>query len=189
MRMQELTPSKRKTRCDTGLPRCGPCARTNSRCEFFDPTQRKIISRSYVVELQNRVRALEHELAIAETDELEDPEVMMRSAAAVRLQESEDTKFLGPSSGITMTRLVMQLAKECTGAETISEVVPDAKAREIKERFAQEESKPFSKVYPLTSNYAAEGLPPDRGLVDRLVQLFNLKGMGEKCCESKEYRN
>ncbi|KAI9713828.1 MAG: hypothetical protein M1820_000558 [Bogoriella megaspora] len=166
---------QRKTRCDTGLPKCGPCARTNSRCEFWDPAQRKNINRGYVVELQRRVRELEHELAVAETDELEDPECMVRSAACVRIQENDDARFLGPSSGIAMTRLVMQLAKECTGAERISQVVPDEAARHIKDRFAQEEGKPFSKVYPLMSNIAADGLPLDRGLVDRLVHLFNLR--------------
>lgn len=34
---------QRKTRCDPGLPRCGPCERTNSHCEYYDPTKgRKI---------------------------------------------------------------------------------------------------------------------------------------------------
>ncbi|KAI9685983.1 MAG: hypothetical protein M1822_003966 [Bathelium mastoideum] len=112
---------------------------------------------------------------MAKTDELEDPEIMMRSAAAVRFHEQDDTKFLGPSSGIAMTRLVMQLAKECTGARSISEIVSEVKARQIKAHFELEDTKPTSKIYPLTSNIAAEGLPSDRGLVDRLVQLFNLK--------------
>ncbi|KAL9065248.1 MAG: hypothetical protein Q9157_007537 [Trypethelium eluteriae] len=136
---------------------------------------RKTVSRSYVVDLQHRVKALENELAIVKTDELEDPEVIMRSAAAVRMQESEDAKFLGPSSGICMTRLVIQLAKECTGSDSIKDVITDAQAKDIKDRFVEEDGKPFSKVYPLTSNIAAEGLPSDRGLVDRLVHLFNLK--------------
>ena len=135
-----------------------------------------MISRSYVVELQHRVKALEYELAVAKTDELEDPEVMMRSAASVRIQNTEDSQFLGPSSGIALTRLVLKLAKECTGAEKISDVVSDAQAKQIKAAFTEEEAKPFSKVYPSTSNIAAEGLPPDQGLVDRLVQLFNLRG-------------
>ena len=134
------------------------------------------MSRSYVVELQHKVKTLEQELVAVKRDELDDPEFMMRSATVVRLQESEDAKFLGPASGIAMTRMVIQLAKECTGAETISEVISEGKARQIRDRFIEEEAKPFSKVYPLTSNIAAEGLPSDRGLVDRLVQLFNLRG-------------
>ncbi|KAG9719853.1 hypothetical protein KCU75_g22332, partial [Aureobasidium melanogenum] len=36
---------QRKTRCDPGLPRCGPCERTNSVCEYWDPAKAKNVNR------------------------------------------------------------------------------------------------------------------------------------------------
>jgi hypothetical protein len=72
----------------------------------------------------------------------------------------------------------MQLAKQFTDAKSISEIVPEARARYIKEQFAQEDTKPTSKVYPLVSNVAADELPT-RELTKRLVALFYLKGEPE----------
>ncbi|KAG9808763.1 hypothetical protein KCU77_g20866, partial [Aureobasidium melanogenum] len=99
---------QRKTRCDPGLPRCGPCERTNSVCEYWDPAKGKNVNRDYVIYLQQRVRQLELELEKVENDEgHDDPEVMVRSGASVKLQEHDETKYLGPASGTQITRLVM----------------------------------------------------------------------------------
>lgn len=167
---------QRKTRCDPGLPRCGPCERTNAVCEYWDPAKHRNINRDYVVWLQHRVRSLESELDKMENEDgQEDPEIMMRSAAAVNLPEADETKFLGPSSGTQITRLVMQMAKQFTDTKTIKDIIPDNKARQIKDLFNQESAKPTSKVYPLVSDVAAEDLP-NRGLTDLLVQLYSLKG-------------
>ncbi|KAF2473539.1 uncharacterized protein BDR25DRAFT_123768 [Lindgomyces ingoldianus] len=162
----------RKTRCDPGLPRCGPCERTNSHCEYYDPTKGTKIPRNYVVHLQHKVRDLEKQLSDLERDDVEpDPEDVMRGAAAVHIQETDESKFLGPSSGITITRLVMQLAKQFTDSKSISEIVPDSRAKYIKATFDEEDKKPTSKVYPLISDVAAEDLP-NRDLTNLLVQLF-----------------
>ena len=99
---------------------------------------------------------------------------MVRAAASVKLQETEETKFLGPSSGTQLTRIVMQLAKQFADVTTIKEIVPDAKARHVKELYIAEAVKPTSKVYPLISDVAAEDLPA-RSLTDLLLQLYNLK--------------
>lgn len=53
----------------------------------------------------------------------------------------------------------MELAKQNTESRTIKEVVPDAKAAQILDRFVQESAKPTSKVYPLISDVAAPTLP------------------------------
>ncbi|KAJ9669446.1 hypothetical protein H2201_000313 [Coniosporium apollinis] len=167
--------SKRKTRCDPGLPRCGPCERSNSHCEYYDPAKDTKIPRNYVIHLQQKVRNLEEQLARLENDELDpDPEDVMRDAAAVKVQDSNESKYLGPSSGIAITRLVMQLAKEFTDSKSISDIVPDASAQSIKARFAQEDTKPTSKVYPMVSDVAAEELP-NRELTGQLVKLFYMK--------------
>ncbi|KAK7538310.1 fungal-specific transcription factor domain-containing protein [Phyllosticta citribraziliensis] len=165
----------RKTRCDPGLPRCGPCERNNAHCEYFDPTKNAKIPRNYVVHLQHKVRDLERQLEELEKDDYDpDPDQVVRDAAAVRIHESDETKFLGPSSGIAITKLVMQLAKQFTDSRSISEIVPDSRARQVKEHFAQEDKKPTSKVYPLVSDVAAEELP-NRDLTNLLVQLFYFK--------------
>ncbi|TKX22298.1 fungal specific transcription factor domain-containing protein 45 [Elsinoe australis] len=166
---------QRKTRCDPGLPRCGPCERTNAVCEYWDPSKRCNIKRDYVVWLQHRANELEKEIDRLENEDVtEDPELMMRSGAAVKLQDVDETKFLGPSSGTQITRLVMQLAKQFTDSKTIKEIVPDARARQAQEMYAVEAAKPTSKVYPLISSVAAEDLP-NKDLLQLLYQLYCLK--------------
>ncbi|EUC32305.1 hypothetical protein COCVIDRAFT_32531 [Bipolaris victoriae FI3] len=165
----------RKTRCDPGLPRCGPCERTNSHCEYYDPAKGRKIPRNYVVHLQQKVRQLEKQLADLERDDAEpDPEDVMRGAATVRVQDSDESKFLGPSSGITITRLVMQLAKQFTESKSISEIVPHSRAKDIKDTFTQEDQRPTSKIYSMVSDVAAEELP-SRELTNLLVELFYCK--------------
>jgi hypothetical protein len=128
------------------------------------------------VHLQLKVRDLERQLAELERDDVEpDAEDVMREAAAVRVQDTDESKFLGPSSGITITRLVMQLAKQFTESKSISEIVPHARAKSIKATFAQEDERPTSKIYPLVSDVAAEELP-NRDLTNLLVELFYCKG-------------
>jgi len=167
---------QRKTRCDVGLPRCGPCDRAKAHCEYFDQTKGTKIPRNFVVYLQHKVRRLEQELAELEKEDLEpDPEDVVRPGAAVRIQEHDETKFLGPSSGIAITRLVMRLAKKVTDAKSITDIVSESRARCIKETFNEEGEKPTSKVYPLISNVASEELP-QRNLTNLLLELFCCKG-------------
>jgi hypothetical protein len=126
------------------------------------------------VYLQHKVRELEEELEKVENeDSAEDPEAMMR-AATVRVHEAKESKFLGPSSGIAITRLVMQLAKQFTDARSIKEIVPEHRAQLSKELYLQEQAKPTSKIYPLISDVAAVDLP-NRALTNLLVQLYKLK--------------
>ncbi|KAK3700952.1 hypothetical protein LTR37_015658 [Vermiconidia calcicola] len=165
---------QRKTRCDPGLPRCGPCERTSSTCEYYDSNKDRNVNRNYVVYLQHKLRELEEELERVENeDSAEDPDAMMR-AATVRVHEAKESKFLGPSSGIAITRLVMQLAKQFTDARSIKDIVPEHRARHIKELYHLEQAKPTSKIYPLISDVAAVDLP-NRPLTNLLVQLYKLK--------------
>lgn len=132
------------------------------------------MNRNYVIYLQHKVRELEEELEREESGECaDDPEAMMR-AATVQMHDARESKYLGPSSGIATTRLVMQLAKQFTDAKSIKEIVPDARAKQINELYNQEQAKPTSKVYPITSNVAAPDLP-NRSLTDVLLRLYILK--------------
>lgn len=123
------------------------------------------------------MQQLEQELQqISEDADLPlDAEVLMRGAGLVRVEENNESRFLGPSSGIAMTRLVMELAKQNSSTKSIKEIVPETKAKQIKDRFVKESSKPTSKVYPLISSVAAPNLPT-RELTDRLVEIYNRKG-------------
>lgn len=178
---------QRKTRCDPTLPRCLPCERSGSVCEYFDSTKGRKISRFYVVKLQEKVRQLESELAQFTDEDLPpDTEDMIRPGGFVRLSDSDETpRYLGPSSGIAMTRLLMEEAKRYTESQRISELIPELNARRM-ERLTRMQSivgingragSSFSgsslrkKSYPMISAYPAQNLP-SKPIVDKLVEVF-----------------
>ncbi|KAJ5136306.1 hypothetical protein N7448_004860 [Penicillium atrosanguineum] len=168
---------QRKSRCDPGIPRCAPCERSNAKCVYYDSTRDTTIPRTYIVSLREKARALEKELARAEKDiqHAADAELMVRGAGRIRFNQHDEPRYLGPSSGIAMTRLVMEIAKQNTESKSIKDVVPELTAQEIKAAFAQEDSKPTSKVYPMISSLAADELPQDRSVIYRLIDLYILK--------------
>ena len=90
-----------------------------------------------------------------------------------------ERKFLGPSSGTSMIRLVMHLAKQVVDAGSIRDIISDDRARRLEDRVTREETKPTSLInteeYPLVSSYAAKELPL-RDLATLLLDLYNLKG-------------
>ncbi|KAL8869159.1 MAG: hypothetical protein Q9174_004477 [Haloplaca sp. 1 TL-2023] len=151
-----------------------PCERNNASCEYYDSAKEKTISRNYVIYLQQKIKALEEESSLLDSQAtpFRDIESMVRSGGLVTLKENTETRYLGPSSGIAMTRLVMEFAKTQTQSASIQNIVSDNKAR--RDRFTQESAKPTSKVYPLISSVAAPDLP-SRDLTDKLVDLFNRK--------------
>ncbi|KAJ5089408.1 hypothetical protein N7532_008092 [Penicillium argentinense] len=167
---------QRKSRCDPGIPRCAPCERSNARCVYYDSTRDTTIPRTYIVSLREKARALEKELAKAEKDiqHAADAELMVRGAGRIRFKDNDEPRYLGASSGIAITRLVMELAKQNTDSKSIKDVVPELTAHEIKAAFAQEDSKPTSKVYPMISSIPQANLPP-QNLTYKLIDLFVAK--------------
>ncbi|OAL17273.1 hypothetical protein AYO22_11838 [Fonsecaea multimorphosa] len=125
---------------------------------------------------QETVRRLNEELkALQKEEEFEpDHEAMARGAGLVKFSENDECRFLGPSSGIAITRFVMEFAKQNSTRRTIKDVVPQHAAQEIKDKFDAESDKPTSKVYPLISSVAAPDLP-NRDLMDRLVEIYMVK--------------
>lgn len=101
---------------------------------------------------------------------------MVRGAGRIRFKENDESRYLGPSSGIAMTRLVMEMAKQNTDSKSIKDVVPELTAQEIKHAFAAESSKPTSKVYPMISSAPQTKLPPKHRTY-RLIDVFSVKGM------------
>ncbi|KAI1616979.1 fungal-specific transcription factor domain-containing protein [Exophiala viscosa] len=167
---------QRKTRCDPTLPRCEPCERSNAHCEYYDSAKNRTIPRTYITSLQETVRRLNEEYkALEKEDDYEpDHESMARAAGLVRFTEKDECRFLGPSSGIAITRFVMEFAKQNSSRRMIKDVVPHHAAQEIKDKFDAESSKPTSKVYPLISSVAAPDLP-NRELMERLVSIYMVK--------------
>ncbi|EQL28227.1 hypothetical protein RJZ56_005286 [Blastomyces dermatitidis] len=167
---------QRKSRCDPGIPRCEPCQRSNTKCVYYDPARNRNISRTYILQLRERIKILSQELAQVESEisHCPDAELMVRGAGLIRFKETDEPRFLGPSSGITITRLVMEMAKQNTDSKSIKEVVNEATAQEIKYAFTQESQKPTSKIYPMISSVAEPNLPP-RELTYRLVDIFMVK--------------
>ena len=130
-----------------------------------------------MVHLQNKVQDLERQLAQLENQHhsYPDAEVMIRGAGLVRFKKNDESRYLGPSSGIAITRLVMELAKQNTNSTTMKQIIPTIQAQKLKDRSTAETSKPTSKVHPKFSCDIAEDLPSPR-LTDSLIELFNQTG-------------
>lgn len=99
----------------------------------------------------------------------------MRPGGLVRLDEDDETpRFLGPSSGIAMTRLVMEEAKKYTDSRRIRELVPEVRQRRAPVA-SPEVPTMRKKSYPMISAVPAPTLP-SRAVTDKLVDVFNQKG-------------
>ncbi|RAL63808.1 hypothetical protein DID88_003451 [Monilinia fructigena] len=169
---------QRKTRCDPNLPRCLPCERAGAVCEYFDTSKGKKISRTYVIRLQDKVRALETELSQLVEEEGNPPnsEDIVRPGGLVRLSDDDETpRYLGPSSGIAMTRIVMEEAKKYTDSRSIRELVPEVRQRRSPARSPDMRSQ-RKKSYPMISAVPAPTLP-SRLVTDKLVEVFNQKAL------------
>ncbi|PGH01551.1 hypothetical protein AJ80_08985 [Polytolypa hystricis UAMH7299] len=167
---------KRKSRCDPGIPRCEPCQRSNAKCVYYDPAKNQTIPRTYILQLRDRITKLNAELAQldSEISHPADAELMARGAGLTKFKENDESRFLGPSSGIAITRFVMEMAKQNTFSKSIKEVVNENTALEIKYNFSRESQKPTSKIYPMISSVAEPDLPP-KELTYGLVDLFMAK--------------
>jgi hypothetical protein len=146
-------------------------------CEYFDTSKGKKIPRTYVIKLQDKVRALEAELGQYTEEEgfPQKPEDIVRPGGLIRLGEDDETpRFLGPSSGIAMTRLVMEEAKKYTDSRTIRELVPEVRQRRPPMQ-SPETSSGRKKSYPMISAVPAPTLP-SRLVTDKLIEVFNQKG-------------
>lgn len=89
----------------------------------------------------------------------------------------ETPRYLGPSSGIAMTRLLMAEAKRFTESNKISDLIPEVRARsQARMQSIQITSNNRKKSYPMISEFPAESLPA-RHVADRLVEIFYKKGI------------
>lgn len=130
-----------------------------------------------MIRLQDKVRALETELGQYTEDEpvSQSTEDVIRPGGLVRLDGDDETpRFLGPSSGIAMTRIVMEEAKRYTDSKSIRDLVPEVRDRRAP---GQSPDAPTErkKSYPMISAVPAPTLP-SRLVTDKLVEVFNQKG-------------
>jgi hypothetical protein len=147
----------------------------------MDPASNRKIKRSWVVTLQEKVLALEAELAqYTDDDYPRTNEDIVRPGGMVRLDASDETtRYLGPSSGIAMTRLLLEEAKLYAETNRISDIIPEVNAR----RQARMQSVQMTgssqsagkKSYPMISEHPAMGLP-SREIAQGLVHAFFEKG-------------
>lgn len=131
-----------------------------------------------MIRLQDRVRALEAELGgYIDDDDLREPDAedLMRPGTLIRLGEDDETpRYLGPSSGIAMTRIVMEEAKKYTDSRRIRELVPELRLRRSPIQ-SPESATTRKKSYPIISAVAAPTLP-SRSVMNKLVEVFSQKG-------------
>lgn len=172
---------QRKTRCDPSLPRCRPCEKSGSVCEYLDAAKGRKINRFYVIKLQDKVRALEAELDQYTDDAADYPrtnEDIIRPGGMIRLSVSDETpRYLGPSSGIAMTRLLMEEAKRYTETNSVSELIPEVRARrQARMQSIQMTGAPNvrKKSFPMMSEHPAETLP-NRNVAQKLINGFYQK--------------
>jgi hypothetical protein len=140
------------------------------------------------VKLQDKVKQLEAELSqYMDEDEMpKSSEDLVRLGGFVRLNDHDETpRYLGPSSGIAMTRLLMEEAKRHADKKKISELIPEVRDRR-QERLNRMQSivsmggsisgpSGRRKSYPLISSGPASFLP-SREMMDKLVDGFNNRG-------------
>jgi hypothetical protein len=107
----------------------------------------------------------------------------------IRLGGNDETpRYLGPTSGIAMTRLLMAEAKRFTDSNKISDLIPEVRARsQARMQSIQMTGSGSSrkKSYPMVSECPAEGLPT-RAVADKLVEIYFKKGMQVAFTPSKE---
>ncbi|KAF4123925.1 Fungal trans [Geosmithia morbida] len=125
----------------------------------------------------NKVRALEAQLAQYVDDDDTDarsPEDMIRPGGMVRLgAEDETPRYLGPSSGIAMTRLLMEEAKRFSQSNRVADLIPDLETR--RRNRMQSIQMTAANNYPTMSGEPAEELPR-RDTATKLVEIYKHKG-------------
>lgn len=145
-----------------------------------------------MIRLQDRVRALQLELGryIDDGEAEHDTEESIRPGGLVRLEEGDETpRYLGPSSGIAMTRLVMEEARRYTDSRSIRELVPEVTKRRTPVQspgstsdFKHNERK---RSYPIISAIPAVGRPSTL-VRDKLIEVFNQKGESREMSKENE---
>lgn len=133
------------------------------------------------------MRNLEKELKQYTDDVESSDDAMMRPGGLVRLNETDETpRYLGPSSGIAMTRLLMEEAKRYTDSKRIADLIPEINKRR-RDRANRMQSivsmggsvsgpSGRKKSYPMTSEHPADALPAKK-VYDKLLECFNQRGL------------
>lgn len=128
------------------------------------------------------MRELENELNMYTDEDNDRPrsnEDVVRPGGLVRLSkfDSDETpRYLGPSSGIAMTRILVEQAKKFTDSKRVSDMLPGVRARRMTrmQSIVMTNSRvPRKKSYPTTSAHPAKKLPEGdlkNGLIDIFLQ-------------------
>lgn len=126
----------------------------------------------------DQVQALEAELnkVIEEHGPPIDAESLLRPGAIIRLHENDNApRYLGPSSGVAITKLVMEEAKKYMDTRSISDLMPEVRERKPPPPPWRPGLAGRKQSYPMISAVPAKELPT-RPVADNLVRVFNEKG-------------
>ncbi|KAL5344040.1 hypothetical protein BJX70DRAFT_393459 [Aspergillus crustosus] len=97
----------KKIKCDNNRPKCAPCVRSNSECITLGLDGHQPVSRGYISDLEQRVRALQSELQTA-IDDLPDDGPDERSGRKKRRRNSTWSTYSSPNftegAGISFMR-------------------------------------------------------------------------------------
>lgn len=130
--------------------------------------------------LQAKVRELEEEVARREAliSEAESPDTaeLVRGIGMVKFgDEPYEPRFVGTSSGITMTRLVLDFAKKHLETDSVKEMSEQHHSEFRHAQRIDSFEKSPSPQYPTRVAYANTKLPT-REVTNRLVEIYCQKG-------------
>lgn len=132
--------------------------------------------------MQAKVRELEAEIARQEAamSEVDQPDTgdLVRGVGMVKFDDEKgEPRFVGTSSGITMTRLVIDFAKKHLEKDSVKEI------KDHRNNFRQGQRIGTSGIQIPTPQALPGAAPqlPSREVTDRLVDLFLQKGRSFYC--------
>lgn len=136
----------------------------------MDAERGKLIPRTYVVNLEQRAKALEMEYRKRTANKPEPqpptPEDLVRDMGMVSLADEEPEKhYLGSASGLQIARFVVKFAKESSNTRSIENIVP------TEHEPARQQGRERRPSFPALSAVPNTGLP-NRELTDSLVTEF-----------------
>jgi hypothetical protein len=117
---------KRKRKCDPGLPACKPCAKSGTRCEFYDPAANGPVDREYICKLETRLAALLEEKRKRAQCEASQRSTEKRVDNLISEKiggKSGEEQFVGQSSGMQLAQLLMDKAQGGTTVPFVAEDV------------------------------------------------------------------
>lgn len=95
----------RKVKCDTAIPKCTPCKRSDSACIIVDSTTSQRYSRNHVADLEQKLRLLEANVKSPGST------LSVRSPSDVNNPRATNRHFVGDGSGLNFFKRLSTAAR------------------------------------------------------------------------------